>query len=290
MHPKYRKFIINDFKLPKIVVDDPFFDIQYQLLKEYHFQEVFEFVERCIDDFGNIDLFFEEVNLLSNRMFNYVLESYENKFDAYRSKLYGKDYYQKAQSQYSKTLINPDAIDKRYIRIDIKEACFNVLKVLTSDLDEHATYPCLVHSFSEFDEPVRDYVSKSKRIRSYIFGSIQKQLIIHIEKHIIGLLINEINLPVVFKDCDEVVYHHTSDNLEVIEHVVHSSPFNNILRIEEFYFKSVDYGYVECHNDMVVFKGVPAHYFCEQYALYYSKPLENEYRIFNFENQPCMRL
>lgn len=286
MHPKYRKFIINDFKLPKIVPDSPYFETQFDLVKDYGFADAFNLTQRCIDDFGQTDLFFEEVKLLSNKMFNHISSLYEN----YTVNSPDKVFYDNATYEFNNTLINPEAANRSYIRIDIKQACFNVLKEMTSGMDDYVSYVEFVHRFSEFDEPVRDYVAASKRIRSYVFGSIQKKVIIHLEKSVIGSLIRNIGNDVVFKDCDEVVYEMTQHNQQVIHSVVANSKYKNILRIEEFDLKRIDYGYVECHNDHIAFKGVPAHYFCEQYANYYLKPFHEHYKVFNFEGQPCMRL
>lgn len=286
MLPKYRKFIINDFKLPKIVVDSPYFETQYELLKYYGFAESFEFVERCIDDFGSIELFFEEVKLLSNTMFNYVAELYKG----YQVNVPDKAFYDNAKSEFNKTLINPEAANRSYIRVDIKQACFNVLKEMTSKLDDYVSYVEFVHRFNEFDESVRDYVAASKRIRSYIFGCIQKNIIIHLEKNIIGSIIKNVDGDVVFKDCDEVVYELNDHNSLMVNEAVNASKFRKILRVEEFVLKPIDYGYVECHNDHIVFKGIPAHYFSEQYALYYLKPFHEHYKVFNFEDRPCMRI
>ena len=34
----YRNYIINDFKLPKIVTESPYFETQFSLLEEYDFK------------------------------------------------------------------------------------------------------------------------------------------------------------------------------------------------------------------------------------------------------------
>lgn len=290
LQAKHRKFIINDFKLPKIVTESPYFETQFSLLRDYNFEYVFDFVLRCIDDFkGKPDLFFDEVNQLSHELFEYVRSTYNDprKYTC----MVSTERYHNTTATYRSTLINPDAADKRYIRVDIKHACFNVLKELTFELDEFVTYSSLVHSFESYDEPVRDYVASSKRIRSYIFGSVQKQLIIHLEKHIISDIMDLIDSnDVAFKDCDEVTYHYSDELYEKVNSVIANYSLRKILRIDDFSLKSLDNGYIEVYDDNILFRGVPAHHFCEEYAKYYGHSVVEDYRVFNFENIPCMRL
>lgn len=286
----YRNYIINDFKLPKIVTESPYFETQFSLLEEYDFKRVFDFVEECIDDFsGKPELFFDEVNQLSLKIFNYVDMLYDGKSEKYRNK-YSSTGYNNSVPEFRQQLFNPKSIDREFIRIDIIQACFNVLKELTTELDDFASYEGFVHSFDMYDESVRNYVSKSKRIRSYIFGVIQKPIIIHLEKHIIGELIESIDSPLVFKDCDEIVYEYSDQLFQYIESILSSFKYRKIIRLETFHVHSLDHGYVEKHKNATIFKGVPSHYFCEIFAKYFNYDIINEYRVFNFDKVPCMRL
>lgn len=287
-----RRYIINDFKLPKIVTDSPYFNSQAELLHDYGFGDTFSFVSNKVNEFqGNTELFFDEVNKLSYSLFNYILELYSNDDIQKILSTTNKEPYNDLNVTYRNSLINDDAVGSDYIRLDINQACFNVLKVLTCKMDDFATYDYLVHSFHWFDEPVREYVAKSKRIRSYIFGSIQKQLIIHLEKHIMSELIQLMNINhAVFKDCDEIVMHDTVENYIKVENALESYRYKNIIRIERFSLKSIDHGYVEDYNGSIVFKGVPSDMFAEQYAKYYHYTPLDDYKVFNHQRIPCMRL
>lgn len=289
---KQRKWIINDFKLPKIVTDSPYFETQYTLLKKYNFEYVFTMVEDLIDEFnGKSDLFFDEVNELSQILFDYIGKIYTDDYMTIIKSNLNLDNYHNSKALYNKTLINPDSINERYIRIDIKKACFNVLRLMTTKLDDHPTYEHLVHSFDTYDEQVREYVAQSKRIRAFIFGVIQKQLIIHLERHIMGDLLSSIDIDdLVFKDCDEIVYYYTDDNLKAVKDVISKSKWKSILRIETFHLNALTDGYIECHNGYEIFKGVPADKFCEQYAEYYNCNIMNDYKVFNYNGVPCLRL
>lgn len=288
----HRRYIINDFKLPKIVADSPYFETQYYLLKEYGFEDTFKFVSEQIEEFeGNSDLFFDEVNKLSSQLFNYIIELYTNDYIKQIRDTLNTDQFHNIHTTYRNTLANDDAINQSYIRIDINKACFNVLRQLTSKLDAHASYDELVHSFTWFDEPVRNYVANAKRIRSYVFGGIQKQLIIHLEKHIISEIIERLGIQdYVFKDCDELVLPYSKENNVLVDNVLATYKLGKILRKEIFTLKKVDHGYIEDYNGTIVFKGIPADMFCEQYARYYGETMLNDYKVFNHQRIPCMRL
>lgn len=289
MHSKYRRYIINDFKLPKIVTLSPYFEDQYELLKDYGFEEAFIHVNSLIDDFhGSPSLFFEEVNTLSNKLHHDVYDMYQDSFDKWRS-VYDVESFHNYRPRYRKYVDNDSVVGGKFIRIDIVKACFNVLSHLTDEMNYH-TFDCFVNSHTEYDEQICEYVSSSKRIRNYIFGSIQKELITHLEKHVLGSLMEEIDLPVMFKGMDEILFEYSDEAFEKVQRVLSHSDFIDILKVEVFEVEGLDIGIAEVFEDEVVFKGAPADYFCEVYAKYYNLPIVSNFRVFNHHDQPCMRL
>lgn len=290
MNERFRQFVINDFKLPKIVARSPYFETQYSLISEYGVDHAFGHVRELINDFdGSDELFFREVNDLSHHMFKAAFEMYSNSFNYYRNR-YNPSPYNETTPIHRKSLMNPETVDRSYIRIDIRQACFNVLQKLTDEMT-HTSFHTFVHSFSAYDYEISEYVACSKRIRSYIFGSIQKQLIIQLEKYIIGTLMKKINLELVYKSCDEAVYHYTDENEKIINDVIKDSPYADILRVETFFLSGIDGGYVELHDDgNVIFKCVPSDMFCEVYANYYGYTMLDGYRVFKHNDHLCMRL
>jgi len=274
----HRRYIINDFKLPKIVCETPYFEKQFDLLENYGFLEAFNFAERCISEFeGNNDLFFEEVSKLSHDMFKYLERLYEGK-NFYKS-MHRKNTYNDTKSQFKNNIYNDDNVNRDLIRVDINKACFNVLRLMTSELNGYISYAQLVHDFNEYDDAVRDYVAASKRIRSYIFGSVQKNVIVHLEKSIMSLLIEKMNVnEVVYKGIDELVMD-MKDLRLVYDALSKMGIFKDILRVEEFTILPAKYGYVEVHDNKKVFKAVPSEHFCEVYADFYDIDIAPEYKV-----------
>ena len=307
-----RRRFVKDFNLPINIVDDPYFGYYMRAYDFFPREDYANILHEITEKYeGNIDAWLQHYAEIRDNMITTILNS-----DAYKAfNEMSLDNFKTPQKvEYLNTVRDLNIYNNTYtgctfVSIDLKKANFQALKYVNPDIVLGCdTYEELIDKFGG-DE----YFKKSKYTRQVVFGKLNPQRTIKVEKFLIhsifadernkffGVLLD--NMELLSVKSDEIIFKVIPENLlvtkELLDAVREEIKVNNGLdvRVEAFNLErivctnhngTVVDGYKRCfflEGERYDLKNVSSIFFPQIYAFCNGKQLCENDLVFRAEDQ-----
>lgn len=294
------KRFCNDYSLPIQIYNPDFIEYYIDLYdKVYDTKAKYELFKTAVNEFKTEDEFLAYGNELQETVLNYIknVAEYTDLCNCNINELYPLQNNLEGV-RYTKTvnLYRQDNSGKDFISFDMRRANYQALKFYNSKIVNNTnTYEEFISKFTD-----KEYFKQSKHIRQYIFGKLNHDRIVHLERYLMQKVLFFLfdceyePEDIVTYTTDEVIVHNTDDNRKgksfcnSASHSIKNYTDGLDIRVESFRLNYIGHNtYVkEFKYQNPVFKGGSSVYMPQIYKHYFNMPIKDIDLCFLYEKQP----
>ncbi len=244
-HSLLKRFV-KDYKLPIQVVQQPFFEYFIDLYDELHqTKQKFKIFEDYLTTLEHQENFFS--------MNDKIISRFKEKFSQLEvfknfNNLDLQQEYKIQKKIPQKDMYNIDNIGVEFISIDLRQANFNVFKLLDPSSELTTYFDFLKKTIDELSfnqkqkECAYEYFKNSKMIRQVIFGELNPSRQQALQRYVISQLCEKLNshhLDITSASSDEIIVKNFSDIQKIKEILKDVSESFKFFRVEKFKLESI---------------------------------------------------